>query len=175
VLDSSKRLFGPCHPCRQIYKLTVSRLMAAQARQLHVSRSEVKTVQTPLPVLVVDDNPLNRSVATEFIRVLGHDAYEAVDGVDALEKWEQHAPVLILMDLNMPRLNGLLATLKIRQREAALRRHRASIYMWTASGHVSEADRHRIGADGALSKPLLLEELRCALAAHSSPGHRDGG
>ncbi len=70
-----------------------------------------------LTVLVVDDTAANRNLVAAFLAKLGHEAVFAVDGVEALERFEQRRPDMILMDLMMPRMDGFEATRLVRERQ----------------------------------------------------------
>ncbi|HPR05898.1 MAG TPA: response regulator, partial [Denitromonas sp.] len=73
-----------------------------------------------LTVLVVDDTSANRNLMAAFLAKLGHEAVFAVDGVEALERFEQRRPDMILMDLMMPRMDGFEATRLVRERQGAI-------------------------------------------------------
>jgi CheY-like chemotaxis protein len=66
-------------------------------------------------VLVVDDNHVNRVVATGLVEALGYDAMAVNDGLDAIEMCKRTPPAIVLMDINMPVLGGLDATRRIRE------------------------------------------------------------
>lgn len=115
----------------------------------------------PLEVLLVEDNPVNRKVAAAMIQRLGHEVELAVDGVEALACLERRRFDLILMDLQMPRLDGLETTRRIR----ATYGEGIPIIAFTANAF--DADRQACldaGMNGHLAKPLRLAELEKALA-----------
>ena len=116
-------------------------------------------------VLVVEDNPVNLLIAQEFLRQLGHDAQGAVDGRAAVAHCLQWAPHLVLMDLQMPVMDGFEATRQLRTLQAQGRLPAFPIVALTA--HAGEADRQQsmaAGMDGHLAKPILADTLKQALA-----------
>lgn len=116
-----------------------------------------------LTVLVVDDNPVNRKVAQRMLVRLGHRVELAVNGCDALERMRQARFDLVLMDLQMPQMDGVEATRRARAMEKG---HRTTIWALTASALAAERDRcMAAGFDSFLSKPLRLGDLQGALEA----------
>lgn len=115
-----------------------------------------------LRVLLVDDNAVNRKVAGKMLERIGVE-WTAVDGGPAaVEACARSAYDLVLMDIQMPEMDGYEATRRIRQLEAGP--HRASIVALTASALPSErADAEAAGMDGFLAKPVRLEDLRDVL------------
>jgi PAS domain S-box-containing protein len=113
----------------------------------------------PLRILVAEDNPANQMVAAALLDKLGHRARFAGNGREAIAAFEQEPFDLILMDVQMPEMDGLEATAAIREREAG-RGRRTPIVALTA--HVLRGERERYlagGMDGYLSKPLNRQDL----------------
>ncbi|KAJ1020946.1 hypothetical protein NDA18_005793 [Ustilago nuda] len=73
----------------------------------------------PFVVLVVDDNPINRKVLTIPLRKQGIQVVEAENGLEAVQRYAQIRPALVLMDISMPVMDGFEATRQIRMHEAA--------------------------------------------------------
>lgn len=121
-----------------------------------------------LRVLVAEDNAVNRQVMRRLLERAGHDVVLAVDGREALEVWQDHPLDLVLMDLQMPGLDGLQALRMIREREALTGRARTPVAAVTA--HASRDDRERClaaGADHYVPKPFppgVLEHLLAEVA-----------
>lgn len=117
----------------------------------------------PNSILLVEDNPVNQRVALLLLARLGHDADTAQHGQEALDRLEQGYYDLILMDLQMPVLDGLAATREIRSRTD---RPQPKIIAVTA--HTFEEDRQRcveVGMDGFVPKPVTLSELDRSIRA----------
>ncbi len=114
-------------------------------------------------VLLVEDNAVNRKVALKLLEKLGLGADIAVNGLEALQKCEDAEYDVVLMDCQMPELDGLEATRELRRREGSVRRLR--IVAMTAN--VMSGDREAClaaGMDDYLSKPIGLRELAAVLA-----------
>jgi len=114
-------------------------------------------------VLLVEDNRVNRTIATKLLEKLGVETIVAEDGSKAVAAFEKDRFDLILMDCQMPVMDGFDATRAIREREMAVG-GRVPIVALTASAH--ESDRKRCmeaGMDDFLSKPLTVVELRSAV------------
>lgn len=128
------------------------------------TRAVDKLKQTPLRVLVVDDNPNNLLITSKLSQFLGYEAETVRNGVDALEKMKESAFDIVLMDVRMSPLNGIEATRKIR--EGAAGEQCASAYIIAVTAHALEGDRERCldsGMNDYLAKPLTLERLEESL------------
>jgi PAS domain S-box-containing protein len=110
-------------------------------------------------VLVVEDNTVNQKVARKVLERLGCEVVIANNGAEAIEQWEASTFGLVLMDMQMPVMDGLTATTLIRQREKGSRA-RTPIVALTANAMNGEYDRcMAVGMDGFLTKPLNIERL----------------
>jgi signal transduction histidine kinase/CheY-like chemotaxis protein/HPt (histidine-containing phosphotransfer) domain-containing protein len=115
-------------------------------------------------VLLVDDNLVNRKVAHASLSALGLAVIEAEDGSQALDALEVTAVDLVLMDMNMPVMDGLEATRRIRAAEASEGRPRVPILAMTANVMRDAVDACReAGMDGYVPKPFLRSEMIGAL------------
>ena len=111
-------------------------------------------------VLVVEDNDVNRMIAREMLQSLGIDVMEARDGRQALELLAREAVDLVLMDCQMPVMDGYAATAEIRRREGELGLHRLPVLALTANAFDDDAVRSReAGMDAHLAKPYTREQL----------------
>lgn len=113
-------------------------------------------------ILVVDDNRDSAESLAAVLRLFGNDVELAHDGEEAVRKAEALLPEIILMDVAMPRLNGLEATRRIRSQAWG-----HDIRVVAVTGWGQETDRERTaaaGCDGHLVKPVDLEELTGLLA-----------
>jgi len=110
-------------------------------------------------ILLVEDNPINQKVAVHLLEKRGHTVATAGDGKRAVEAWDKGMFDLILMDIQMPVMDGFEATAAIRTRESE-KKTRIPIVAMTA--HALKGDRERClegGMDDYLSKPIKPEEL----------------
>ena len=105
-------------------------------------------------ILLVEDNVVNQRVASGLLTRRGHHVTVAQDGREALARLERETFDLVLMDLQMPVMGGLEATVAIRLRERATGQHVRIVAM---TAHAMNSDRERClaaGMDGYLSKPI---------------------
>ena len=111
--------------------------------------------------LVVDDDIVNRVIAKSYLENLGLEVDQAVDGKDCITKFKEQKYDLIIMDLQMPELDGFEATEQIRQREKELGQNPVPILAFSASilGTVWERCQS-VGMDGYVGKPFRSEELK---------------
>ncbi len=112
-------------------------------------------------VLLVEDNVVNRMIGAEMLKGFGLEVLEAEDGAQALELLETQRVDLVLMDIQMPVLDGYAATRQAREREARLRLPRVPIVALTANAFDEDAAQATAaGMDAHLAKPYSREQLR---------------
>lgn len=117
------------------------------------------------PVLLVEDHPVNQMIAVEMLRALNLQVLTADDGAQALAACEAAPPRLVLMDLQMPVMDGLEATRQLRQRQQQGLLPFFPIVAVTA--HALDSDRElalSAGMDDYVTKPIVFETLRAVLA-----------
>ena len=142
----------------------------AIAAEASARRRPALPAESPGPalrILLVEDNAINRSVATTILERWGHSLVHAENGRQTVEISAGETFDLILMDVQMPVMDGLEATGRIRHRERATGRHTRIVAM---TAHVVVGDRERClaaGMDGYLSKPIVKAELLAILAQTS--------
>jgi CheY-like chemotaxis protein len=119
-------------------------------------------------ILLVEDNPVNRLVALRMLRILGCEADCAEDGLQAVEACSRKEYDVVLMDCQMPVMDGYEAARAIRHRERSGRK-RVRIVALTANA--LEGDREKclaVGMDDHVAKPVTLEVLRAIVAGQGS-------
>jgi two-component system, sensor histidine kinase and response regulator len=114
-----------------------------------------------LSVLLAEDNPVNRQVAMAMLKRAGHDVHVAENGLEAVRATTEKTFALVLMDCQMPEMDGFAATAAIRKREA---RERASprLPIIALTANAMEGDRERCiaaGFDDYLAKPVKQQDL----------------
>jgi signal transduction histidine kinase/CheY-like chemotaxis protein len=113
-------------------------------------------------VLIVDDNATNRVVAQALCEMFGCTSETAEDGVDALEAVQERPFDLILMDIKMPRMDGVQATMAIRALDGPVRN--IPIVALTANADPEDAKKYvAIGMASVVEKPIKPERLRMAM------------
>ncbi|MEP7102836.1 MAG: ATP-binding protein [Burkholderiales bacterium] len=111
-------------------------------------------------VLVVEDNDVNRMIAREVLQSLGLDVIEASDGRQALDQLSAHRVDVVLMDCQMPVMDGYAATQEIRKRESRMGLPRMPVLALTADAFEEDAVRSReAGMDAHLAKPYTRDQL----------------
>jgi CheY-like chemotaxis protein/HPt (histidine-containing phosphotransfer) domain-containing protein len=112
---------------------------------------------------MAEDNPFNNRIAKLLLARLGHTVTIVVNGREAIEALDREPFDLLLMDLEMPEMDGLQATIAIRAAESLTGRH-VQIIALTAHAHGSDLDRCReAGMDDYVGKPIVAEKLRQAI------------
>ncbi len=184
VMLTSAGHSGDGEHCRQLgihsylYKpVRRQELLAAILRAL----GHPQTIPAPLPatptvpvpqtrrmhILLAEDNRTNQTVATRMLQKMGHTTMVAGNGKEALLLLSLHRFDLVLMDIQMPEMDGLTATRKIRESERATQLHVPIVAM---TAHAMKGDRERCieaGMDGYVSKPISSEEVAEAIAGIS--------
>jgi CheY-like chemotaxis protein len=117
-------------------------------------------VNTALVVLVVDDNRVIRELVTRQLAKLGVSSETAVDGNDAIEKLAAKNYDIVLMDVQMPEMDGIAATQEIRRRESEIGKHTTIIAL---TGHGSRVECIEAGMDDYIAKPMNIATLRATM------------
>ncbi len=132
----------------------------------------------PLQILLVEDNPMNQHLTTLLLERAGHWVTVAHDGREAVELWRAGSFDLILMDIQMPEMDGFETTARIRSLERQRDTHTPIIAL---TAHALREDRERCiaaGMDGYLSKPIragkLLEVLEMVASGAFQTARTDG-
>ncbi|HZY63989.1 MAG TPA: response regulator [Edaphobacter sp.] len=122
--------------------------------------------QKTLHILLAEDNPVNQKLATRLLEKRGHKVVLAANGKQALSALEKSDFDLVLMDVQMPEMDGIQATEKLREMEKGTGKHQPVVAM---TALVMKGDRERCiaaGMDGYLSKPIRPQELDDVLDAY---------
>jgi len=117
---------------------------------------ELKSSTESLKILLVDDEPNTLQLVRKILQADGHDIYEAVDGVQAIEMFDNVEPDLILLDVVIPRMDGLAVLREIRRRDKIV-----GIIMVSALTSEELAVKSMLtGADDYVGKPFKLKTIR---------------
>lgn len=117
-------------------------------------------------ILIVEDNEINMKLIKTILKSKGYLLTEARDGEEALQAVVSEAPDLILMDIQIPKIDGLEATRRIRKMEGL-----GNTLIVALTAHAMEGDREKIleaGCNGYIAKPIntrtFIEEIEVMLA-----------
>ncbi len=181
IMVSSATQLGHVERCRQLgiaryltkpvlqselLNSLLSLTSAEPARVAAVTPAPADAARPParqLKILLAEDGLVNQRVAVGLLRMRGHEVTVAEDGRQAVAAWESGAFDLILMDLQMPEMDGFEATAAIREKEKRSGRHIPIVAM-TASA--MKGDRERClaaGMDGYVAKPIERDQLYAAI------------
>lgn len=130
----------------------------ATAQPVHVL-PKPDTAPQPLHLLVVEDNPVNQRLAVLLLNKRGHSVVVANNGREALAMLEKDTFALVLMDVQMPVMDGFAATKAIRQQEESTNKHLPIVAL---TAHAMRGDQERClaaGMDAYLAKPLQAHQL----------------
>jgi signal transduction histidine kinase/ligand-binding sensor domain-containing protein/CheY-like chemotaxis protein len=126
---------------------------------------------TPLDILLAEDNPVNQKLAVRLLQKRGHRVVTASDGKQAVAAFARQSFDAVLMDVQMPEMDGLEATIEIRERE----RHTGKrIPIIALTAHTTAADRERCleaGMDDYIPKPIEPAKLFAAIERWKRHGH----
>jgi CheY-like chemotaxis protein/HPt (histidine-containing phosphotransfer) domain-containing protein len=140
-------------------------MRAAERKALDVKLAE----RLPLRVLLVDDNLINQKVASRLLQQMGYRPEIASNGVEAIRALEEKPFDVILMDVQMPELDGLEATRRIRQRQQEPDAHphfKSPVLIVAMTASAMQGDREKCLAAGMneyVAKPIRPETLQAAL------------
>ena len=127
----------------------------------------------PQTILNVEDTSENRDLVRRILESEGYHVVDAVNALEGIEKAVQIRPDLILMDINLPDLDGFTAVTRIRSYSNL---KSVPIVAVTARNESDDHERAKaIGCDGYLNKPIDFDELVTAVAHHIAAGHQDDG
>ncbi len=132
---------------------------APQKSSTTVTRPRLDKPARSLRVLVAEDTDENRELVSELLKKRGHSVVAVSDGRQALDELEKNPYDIVLMDEQMPRMDGLEATRAIRQKEKSTGRHQLVVAL---TGNVTEEDKQQrveAGMDGFLPKPFEMYAL----------------
>ena len=127
-----------------------------------------------LRVIVAEDNSINEMLVCKILEKVGCEVRVARNGADAVRMWEEWAVELILMDVQMPSINGLMATMKIREAERKFNRAPTPILAFTANAMMGDRESYMAaGMTGYVAKPIevqaLFQAMTQALQKHEVP------
>ena len=140
----------------------IEQTLGIQALQT-ASRTSTKVAPIPLYILLAEDNPVNEAVLRRMLTQLGHRVHSVENGQEAVDAVAREAFDLVLMDYEMPVLNGLEAAQQIRAREVQTGGH---LPLLALTAYAMDEDRTRLlraGMDGVITKPVRLETLSTVL------------
>ncbi|WP_299843342.1 ATP-binding protein [uncultured Jannaschia sp.] len=141
------------------FEVPVERIAVSEAAAPVASRPAARSGFDGCRVLVVEDNPINRDVACELLRQVGASVDCAVDGEDGISAITAATFDLVFMDMQMPRVDGLTATRRIRELGLTV-----PIVGLTANAFVSDRnDCLAAGMDDFVAKPITREKLIATL------------
>jgi two-component system cell cycle response regulator DivK len=116
----------------------------------------------PIPILVVDDNPSNTKLLAFILTARGYDVRTAADADEALALLREFRPRLILMDLQLPGMDGLTLTRQLKADPAT-----REIIIIAATAYAMKGDEERAraaGCDGYVTKPIDTRQLPIVIA-----------
>jgi two-component system cell cycle response regulator DivK len=118
-------------------------------------------------VLIVEDNPTNMTLAVFLVQSVGHTVMSATDAEAGLTLARDEQPDLILMDIQLPGMDGLEATALLKRDEAT---RKIPVVALTALAMKGDEERIRAaGCDGYIAKPMRYQEFLATLATHLAP------
>jgi len=140
------------------FDLPMARIATTSATAEPVPSTGIRPME--LRVLAAEDNKVNRLVLKTLLEQAGVSLTLVENGLEAVAAWAREPWDVILMDVQMPILDGVAATVEIRAREGAEGRARTPIVALTANAMAHQAAEYAAcGMDGVVSKPIQIHEL----------------
>jgi signal transduction histidine kinase/CheY-like chemotaxis protein len=128
-----------------------------------------------LRILAAEDNPTNQQVLAAVLGSLGIEVHIVPDGKEAVEAWRTGAYDLILMDIQMPVMDGITAASSIREAERTTGRRRTPIVALTANALTHQVEEYlAVGMDAHVAKPIEIAKLYDAISAVLNAAATDG-
>jgi two-component system sensor histidine kinase/response regulator len=159
---------------------TLSAVLACDSSVWHTQTQPIITPnlirarrgREPRRILVAEDDAVNRKVALGLLKRMGYEAEAVEDGRQAVEAWSKERYHLILMDCQMPHVDGFEAARVIRQQEGS-DRHIPIIALTANAMLGAEAECLAAGMDAYIAKPFNREQLESCLDVYLAPGASD--
>ena len=167
-------LIKPLRPDELLHSIQKALTIRRDQVALPPTLDAAENTQYPARILVVEDNPVNQKLAAVILTKMGHRVTLAGNGVEALARWSEEPFDLILMDVQMPEMDGLEATRRIRQREESNLNHIPIIAM---TAHAMRGDGDRClaaGMDDYMPKPISRRDLEQAVRRHVTTPEKIG-
>ena len=157
-LGSNSYLIKPVKQCELL--AAIRRVMAPEAEIASAQPRGRDSLLGRLRILLAEDNLVNQRLAVGLLEKMGHQVTVAQNGREALDLLEHGMFDLVLMDVQMPEMDGFVATREIRKREQGQQRHVPVIAM---TAHAMKGDRETciaMGMDGYIAKPINRAQLQ---------------
>jgi signal transduction histidine kinase/DNA-binding response OmpR family regulator len=165
-----------CHPFKRSVLFDVIRSLNSGnsadpqpvTRNMVEQRSDRSRTLPSLKILVAEDNPVNQTLACRLLEKHGHTVQLAENGLKALETFESESFDLVLMDVQMPEMDGLETARRIRELERGERRGEPRTPIIALTAHALPSDRElclKAGMDAYVAKPIHWRQLAEAIEA----------
>jgi signal transduction histidine kinase/CheY-like chemotaxis protein len=152
----------------------ITRHSIVEKEQLEIKQNSTNNQTKKKTILLVEDNPVNQKIAQAMLGKLGHDVIVAENGQIAVEAAANGSFDLILMDCQMPVMDGYEATKTIRQNEQATN-SRIPIVAMTANAYPEDIEKCMAsGMDGHLTKPVDMSTLNKTVESYLYSANTDG-
>ena len=174
-LGIADRLSKPAKPSELLRAIgrDVQQKRSGQVAPMPKVGDKFAPTKQPLHILLVEDNHINRQVADSMLKKMGHSVTLATNGKEAVSLHQERDFDLILMDVEMPEMDGVEATKVIREREKGTTR-RIPVIALTA--HAMAGHREEFltaGMDGYVAKPIKYKTLHETIEAHGGTVGQD--
>lgn len=146
------------------FTTTLKRSSESLSLECRTTEEDREKAARVLSILLVEDNPVNQKLASTLLRKQGHHVETAGNGREAVLRTGLERFDLVLMDVQMPEMDGIDATAAIRARE---QKSGGRVPIFAMTAHAMTGDRQRClaaGMDGYLSKPIQIQELMKVLS-----------